>query len=97
MTRELFYASPDFSNILLGFGASLVHNVLFAIRETVRNESTQQGKSWLRDEVRDYWNQRKNAIAIFHYLSTMGFKMGHWSVDAEAAKLLAGALENDSV
>jgi len=81
----------------LGFGSSLVRNVLFAIRETVRNESTQQGKSWLRAEVRDYWNQRKNAIEILRYLATMGFKMQDWSVDAEAAKLLAGALENDSV
>jgi len=74
-----------------------VRNVLFAIRETVRNESTQQGKSWLRAEVRDYWNQRKNAIEILCYLATMGFKMEHWSVDAAAAKLLAGALENDSI
>jgi len=81
----------------LGFGSSLVRNVLFAIRETVRNESTQQGKSWLRAEVRDYWNQRKNAIEILCYLATMGFKMEHWSVDAAAAKLLAGALENDSI
>lgn len=81
----------------LGFAASLVRNALFAIRETVRHESTQQGKSWLRAEVRDYWNQRKNLIEILRYLSTMGFKMGHWAIDAKAAELLAGALENDSV
>lgn len=81
----------------IGFGASLVRNILFAIRETVRSESTQQGKSWLRAEVRDYWNQRKTAIEILRYLSTMSFKMGHWAVDAKAAEILAGALENDSV
>ena len=81
----------------VGFSASLVRNALFAIRETVRTESTQQGKSWLRAEVRDYWNQRKNAIEILRYLATMGFKMNHWSVDAKAAEILAGALENDSV
>lgn len=81
----------------IGFGASLVRNALFAIREAVRHESTQQGKSWLRAEVRDYWNQRKNLIEILRYLSTMGFKMGHWAIDAKAAELLAGALENDSV
>ena len=81
----------------IGFAASLVRNALFAIRETVRQESTQQGKSWLRAEVRDYWNQRKNLIEILRYLSTMGFKMGHWAIDAKAAELLSGALENDSV
>lgn len=81
----------------VGFGASLVRNTLFAIRETVCNESAQQGKSWLRTEVNDYWNQRKNAIEILHYLATMSFKLPSWTKDAEAAKLLAGALENDSV
>jgi putative DNA methylase len=81
----------------VGFSASLVRNTLFAIRETVRTESTQQGKSWLRAELRDYWNQRKNLIEILRYLSTMGFKMNHWSIDAKAAEILAGALENDSV
>ena len=81
----------------VGFSASLVRNALFAIRETVRTESTQQGKSWLRAELRDYWNQRKNLIEILRYLATMGFKMNHWSVDAKAAEILAGALENDSV
>jgi adenine-specific DNA methylase len=81
----------------VGFSASLVRNALFAIRETVRTESTQQGKSWLRAELRDYWNQRKNLIEILRYLATMSFKMNHWSVDAKAAEILAGALENDSV
>ena len=80
-----------------GFAASLVRNALFAIRETARNESTQPGKAWLRAEVRDYWNQRKNTIEILRYLSTMGFKIAHWTTDAKAAELLAGALENDSV
>lgn len=80
-----------------GFSASLVRNALFATRETVRNESTQQGKSWLRAELRDYWNQRKNLIEILRYFSTMGFKMNHWAADAKAAEILAGALENDSV
>lgn len=81
----------------IGFSASLVRNALFAIRETVRTESTQQGKSWLRAELRDYWNQRKNLIEILRYLSTMGCKINHWATDAKAAEILAGALENDSV
>jgi len=80
-----------------GFGTSLVRNVLFAIREVVRTEDVQQGKNWLRNEVKDYWNQRTTLIEIFKYLSTMGLKIDHWQKDAEAANLLAGAVMNDHV
>jgi hypothetical protein len=57
-----------------GFSASLV-----------RNDDAQTGKNWLRNEVRDYWNQRKNLIAILRYLATMGIKTLHRGNDAEAA------------
>jgi len=80
-----------------GFGSSLVRNVLFAIREVVRTEEVQQGKNWLRNEVKDYWNQRTNIIEILRYLSTMGIKISHWIKDAEVATLLAGAVQNDHV
>ncbi len=63
----------------------------------VRAEEVLQGKNWLRNEVRDYWNQRTNLIEILRYLSTMGFKIGHWKRDDEAAALLAGAVQNDHV
>jgi putative DNA methylase len=80
-----------------GFSASLVRNALFAVREVVRSDDAQTGKHWLRGEVRDYWTQRKNLIAILRYLATMGIKTPHWGHDAEAARLLAGAVENDSI
>ncbi|MEG5054944.1 MULTISPECIES: anti-phage-associated DUF1156 domain-containing protein [unclassified Microcoleus] len=81
----------------IGFGASLVRNTLFAIREIVRTEETQKGKTWLRTEIKDYWNQRKNIIEILHFLSAMGLRLPHWKTDADAARLLAGAVENDSI
>ena len=80
-----------------GFGASLVRNALFAVRETVRTDEVQAGRNWLKNEVADYWNQRKSLIGIMNYFATMAFKMEHWKVDADAARLLAGALENDHV
>jgi putative DNA methylase len=92
--------ASEFGTRLLGetgFSASLVRNALFAIREVVRSDDAQTGKSWLRSEVRDYWTQRKNLIAILRYLATMGIKTPHWGPDAEAARLLAGAVENDSI
>lgn len=79
-----------------GFGKSLVRHALFAIRETVRADTVDVGKRWLRDEVADYWSQRKTLIEVLRYLSNTGYTMPeHWKNDAEAARLLAGALEND--
>ncbi|MDH6088207.1 anti-phage-associated DUF1156 domain-containing protein [Umezakia ovalisporum] len=81
----------------IGFGASLVRNTLFAIREIGRTGEAQKGKTWLRDEIKDYWNQRKNIVAILQFLSAMGQRTPHWRLDAEAARLLAGAVKNDSI
>jgi hypothetical protein len=44
------------------FGAFLIRQVLFAIREVVRTEEVQNGKNWLRNEVPDYWNRRESLI-----------------------------------
>ena len=81
----------------IGFGASLVRNTLFAIREIVRIGEAQQGKTWLKTEIKDYWTQRKNIIEILKFLSAMGQRTSHWKTDADAAKLLEGAVENDSI
>jgi hypothetical protein len=80
-----------------GFGASLVRHALFAVRETTRTGETLDGKTWLRTEGGAYWQQRKNLITILRYLSAMGLMMPHWQHDANSARLLAGALENDNV
>ena len=80
-----------------GFSVSLVRHALFAMREVVRTGEVKAGKNWLRTEVQDYWPQRKHLLEILRYLSTMGLKLPHWQVDAKAALLLAGAVENDSV
>ena len=90
--------ATEFSTKVLsesGFGASLVRNVLFAIREVVHSEKIQDGKTWLRDEVQDYWDHRKSLIEILRYISKMEYAGERWKVDARASRLLAGALEND--
>jgi hypothetical protein len=53
-------------------------------------------RTFLSYPTESYWTQRKNLIAILRYLATMGIKIPHWGKDAEAARLLAGAIENDS-
>lgn len=83
-----------------GFGTSLVRHALFAIRETVRTETTAAGRNWFRTELKErYWNQRRSLIAILRYLSRLEqiTNLSHWKQDAHAAGLLAGAVENDHV
>ncbi len=83
-----------------GFGSSLLRNLLFAINETVKNEETSAGKIWLRTELgQEYWNKRREIIELLRYLSSIGMtsSMEHWKKDADAARLLAGAVENDHI
>ncbi len=83
-----------------GFGSSLLRNLLFAVNETVKNEETSAGKIWLRTELgQQYWNKRREIIELLRYLSGIGMSssMAHWRKDADAARLLAGAVENDHI
>jgi putative DNA methylase len=83
-----------------GFGSSLLRNLLFAVNETVKNEETSAGKIWLRPELgQQYWNKRREIIELLRYLSSIGMtsSMEHWKKDADAARLLAGAVENDHI
>ncbi len=80
-----------------GFSSSLVRHALFAVFGVVRSGEVTEGKNWLRAEVKDYWGDRKNLIGILSYLSNMNAKIPHWKEESEAARLLAGALENDHV
>jgi adenine-specific DNA methylase len=83
-----------------GFGSSMVRHILFAIHETLQNEETSAGKVWLRTELgQQYWNRRHEIIALLRYLAniSMSSNMEHWKKEAEAARLLAGAVENDHI
>ncbi|WP_257264230.1 hypothetical protein [Endozoicomonas sp. ONNA2] len=79
-----------------GFDASIVRHALFAIHETIKQESARQGVNYLKTEVATFWNDRKKLIEVLRYLSRLAHidHMEHWETDAEAASTLAGALEN---
>jgi hypothetical protein len=95
--------ASEFASRLLGdtgFGASLVRHVLFAVREAVRTGETVTSRNWFRNELgENYWSQRKTIIDILNYLASMGQNknMPQWQEDANAARLLAGAVENDHI
>ena len=51
--------------------------------------------TWLRTELPDYWRQREALGAVLRYLAAID--SDHWREDADAARLAAGAVENDHV
>lgn len=78
-----------------GFGRSLVRHALYAVWRAVATESAAESLIWLRTELSDYWNRREALLAVLRYLAAI--RIEHWHGDAVAAKLVAGAVENDHV
>jgi hypothetical protein len=79
-----------------GFGATLVRHALFAILKTAESESTRDGITWLKTEVKDYAANRQRLIEVLEFLAALRqvASMQHWHNDAKAAGLVAGALRN---
>jgi hypothetical protein len=72
--------------------------VLFAVYVTVRDRDPRAGRTYLRQELADYWDQRQTILALARFLAARPApSMEHWARDAAAAQLLAGAIENDSI
>jgi putative DNA methylase len=80
-----------------GFGVSLVRNALFAVREAVSSDEPLKGRTWLQNEMPDYWNQRTALIEVLRYLGRRGEHLEGWKEDARVAALLAGSVENHHV
>ena len=78
-----------------GFEGSHVRHALFAVHEARDRDDAQAGRLWLRNELPDYWGNRKKLIEILRYLGSMESVAEHWKKDAKAARLVAGAVEND--
>lgn len=78
-----------------GFGGSLVRQALYAIWRAVETEETADSLTWLRTELADYWHRREALVAVLRFLASLG--TSHWREDAAAARLVAGAVENDHV
>ncbi len=78
-----------------GFGSSLLRHALFAVYQSADQDSTKVGLNYLKTEIRDYWTQREILVEMIGFLGRL--QMPPWAGDAEAARLLAGALANDHV
>ena len=77
------------------FGRSLVRHALYAVRQAAESGEVADSLTWLRAELPDYWPQREALAAILRYLAAID--VDHWREDAAAARLVAGAVENDHV
>jgi putative DNA methylase len=78
-----------------GFGSSLLRHVLFAVYQAAERDDTKVGLTYLKNEIRDYWAQRENLVEMLGFIGKLPIQ--HWTKDAEAARLLAGTVENDHV
>ncbi len=78
-----------------GFRSSLVRQALYAIWRAVETEETAESLTWLRSELPDYWQRREALATVLRYLAALD--TDHWRHDAAAARLVAGAVENDHV
>ncbi len=81
-----------------GFGNTLVRKCLLSIFIAVSEERAGKGKDHLKETLEgQYWDSRQTLIAILRYISNKCAPLSHWTADADAAKLIAGLLEQDSV
>jgi putative DNA methylase len=83
-----------------GFNGSLLRKVLFAIYKSAEEKDPRVGREYLRTELSDYWDRRQLIIALVTYLANRPkpeTSMPHWKGDVEAAQLLRGSIENDSI
>ena len=74
---------------------TLLRHVLMAVKLTAQTAQPGQGLDWLQTEVRNFDMQHTKAIRLLEYLGQQ--PLAHWRADAEAARLLRGALMNAGV
>ncbi len=80
-----------------GFGATLLRKLLFAIRETHKEEDPEKGRDYLHQALgpQAYWESRQDMLKLLTYLDQKCGHIAHWQEDVAALRLLKGYLEND--
>ena len=75
--------------------AGLLRHALYAVWRAAESGDVTDSLTWLHTELADYWSQREAVAAVLRCLAALD--IDHWRTDADAARLLAGAVENDYV
>lgn len=78
------------------FAETITRQVLFAVKEVAAGDESkaEPGLLWLREEVPNFWANRKTVLEILRYLNRLEHTIPAWEPDARAARILAGAVEN---
>ena len=76
-------------------GQSLLRHALYAVWRAAETDDVTDSLTWLHTELSDYWPRREALLGILRYLAALD--IDHWRMDADAARRLAGAVENDHV
>jgi len=78
-----------------GFGSSLLRHLLYAVYQTADQDNTKVGLNYLQDRDSRLLGATRQPAGMLGFLGKLPIL--HWTKDAEAARLLAGAVENDHV
>ncbi len=82
-----------------GFASSKLRHLLHAVYIVARDfeDGPPAARTYLRQELPDYWDDRATLASLLRYLQTTPAALPHWEADVEAARLLSGIVENDTL
>jgi hypothetical protein len=88
--KKSMLSDSDFVNTLL-------RQILMTVFITFTDETPKSGLDYIKNEIKDYWGQRKLIQEILQFIMrTKHFDhLTHWRPCADSAELLNGLIEND--
>lgn len=93
----------EFTNKLVGlshpFSTSLTRHVLMAIYIAVKNEDSNAGRNWLKNELPNYWQVRDKIGELLGFIMSLSSVTDteHWQESVQYAGYVKSLVENDGV
>lgn len=93
----------EFTNKLVGlshpFSTSLTRHVLMAIYVAVKNEDSNAGRNWLKNELPNYWQLRDKIGELLGFIMSLSSVADteHWQESVQYAGYVKSLVENDGV
>lgn len=93
----------EFTNKLVGlshpFSTSLTRHVLMAVYLAVKNEDSNAGRNWLKNELPNYWQVRDKIGELLGFIMSLSSVAGtdHWQESVQYAGYVKSLVENDGV
>jgi putative DNA methylase len=78
------------------FGTGMLRKILYALYTSASAESADAGRTYLRTEMKDYWQNRQNLITLLGFLGRFQHTIVSRKKEFAMAEVLAGLLENDA-